>query len=205
MIRVSLFSGLGGLDLAFNWAGGEILAFCEIEPFCQKVLRKHWPDVLIFSDIHKLTKEELMPAIRNPKYDEAVKLYEMGFSIRDIASYFHLSHQTVWKALKRRITLREQKQAGQANIFYRGGISSDKRAHDIVDNAIRYGKLINPHVCECCGCVDTPHKNGASDIQAHHDDYNFPLKVRWLCQKCHFEWHKVHKAKEVVIDEEIFN
>ena len=155
--------------------------------------------------LYKLTKEELMPAIRNPKYDEAVKLYEMGFSIRDIASYFHLSHQTVWKALKRRITLREQKQAGQANIFYRGGISSDKRAHDIVDNAIRYGKLINPHVCECCGCVDTPHKNGASDIQAHHDDYNFPLKVRWLCQKCHFEWHKVHKAKEVVIDEEIFN
>ena len=57
MKGLSLFSGVGGLDIAFNSAGGEILAFCEIEPFCQKVLSKHWPDVPIFSDIHELTKE----------------------------------------------------------------------------------------------------------------------------------------------------
>ena len=43
--------------MAFAQAGGNILAFCEIEPFCQKVLRKHWPEVPIFSDIHTLSKE----------------------------------------------------------------------------------------------------------------------------------------------------
>ena len=146
-----------------------------------------------------------MSALRNPKYDEAVILYQMGMSVRDIAEYFGVTHQTMWLALKRRITLRPRERKGEENVFYRGGIARDKRAAKITDNAIRYGYIINPHICEECGCTDSYHKNGASDIQAHHDDYNHPLKVRWLCQKCHFEWHKTHKAKEVVADEGAFN
>lgn len=54
---LSLFSGIGGLDLAFEWAGGgrqRVSAMCEIEPYCQKVLRKHWPNVLLFEDIREL-------------------------------------------------------------------------------------------------------------------------------------------------------
>lgn len=50
MTGLSLFSGIGGLDLAFEWAGGTVAAMCEIDPFCQKVLRKHWPDVPLFGD-----------------------------------------------------------------------------------------------------------------------------------------------------------
>jgi DNA (cytosine-5)-methyltransferase 1 len=59
MKMLSLFSGIGGIDLAAQWAGIETVAFCEIEPFCQKVLKKHWPDVPIFDDVKKLTKEVL--------------------------------------------------------------------------------------------------------------------------------------------------
>lgn len=57
MKGLSLFSGIGGLDLAFEWAGGEVAAMCEIEPYCQKVLRKHWPNVPLFEDIREITKE----------------------------------------------------------------------------------------------------------------------------------------------------
>ena len=57
MNGLSLCSGIGGLDIAYEKAGGKILAFCEVEPFCQKVLQKHWPEVPIFSDIHELNKE----------------------------------------------------------------------------------------------------------------------------------------------------
>jgi DNA (cytosine-5)-methyltransferase 1 len=59
MKALSLFSGIGGIDLACEWAGIETVAFCEREPFCQKVLRKHWPEVPIYDDVCTLTKERL--------------------------------------------------------------------------------------------------------------------------------------------------
>ena len=62
MKMLSLFSGIGGIDLAAKWAGIETVAFCEIEPFCQKVLKKHWPNVPIFEDVKKLGKEALEDA-----------------------------------------------------------------------------------------------------------------------------------------------
>ncbi len=51
---LSLFSGIGGLDLAFEWAGGKVSAMCEIDAFCRKVLRKHWPDVRLFEDVREM-------------------------------------------------------------------------------------------------------------------------------------------------------
>lgn len=59
MKALSLFSGIGGIDLACEWAGIETVAFCEREPFCQKVLRKHWPNTPIYDDVTTLTKERL--------------------------------------------------------------------------------------------------------------------------------------------------
>lgn len=59
---LDLFSGIGGISLAAEWAGIETVAFCEIESFCQKVLRKHWPDVPIFEDVKKLNKQALTDA-----------------------------------------------------------------------------------------------------------------------------------------------
>jgi DNA (cytosine-5)-methyltransferase 1 len=59
MKMLDLFSGIGGFSLAASWTGGiETVAFCEIEPFCQKVLKKHWPDVPIHDDIRTLRGRE---------------------------------------------------------------------------------------------------------------------------------------------------
>lgn len=59
MTHVSLFSGIGGLDLAAEWAGFETVLFCERDPYCQKVLRKHWPDVPIIEDIREVKSESV--------------------------------------------------------------------------------------------------------------------------------------------------
>jgi len=59
MNALSLFSGIGGLDLAAEWAGFKTVAFCERDPFCQKVLAKHWPGVKIYDDVRTLDTSEL--------------------------------------------------------------------------------------------------------------------------------------------------
>lgn len=62
MNALSLFSGIGGLDIAAERAGFKTVAFCERDEFCQKVLRKHWPDVRIFDDVRTIDTSDL-PAI----------------------------------------------------------------------------------------------------------------------------------------------
>ena len=59
MRGLSLFSGIGGLDLAFEWAGGEVAGMCEIEPYCRKILQKHWPDVPLYGDVKELRGEDI--------------------------------------------------------------------------------------------------------------------------------------------------
>ena len=52
--HLDLFSWIGGFALAASWVWDEqheIVSFCEIEKFPQKVLKKHWPDVPIHDDI----------------------------------------------------------------------------------------------------------------------------------------------------------
>lgn len=55
----SLFSGIGGLDLGLERAGMEIAWQVEINPWCRRVLEKHWPDVPKYGDIRQLTGDEL--------------------------------------------------------------------------------------------------------------------------------------------------
>jgi len=54
MHHLDLFSGIGGFALAARRVGWDTIGFCEIEPYCQKVLRKHWPDVPIYDDVREL-------------------------------------------------------------------------------------------------------------------------------------------------------
>lgn len=59
---LDLFSGIGGFSLGLERAGMRTVAFCEIDPYCRKVLRKHWPDVPIHEDVRRLDAS----AITNP-------------------------------------------------------------------------------------------------------------------------------------------
>lgn len=57
MLRVlSLFAGIGGFDLGLERTGGfKTVAFCEIDPFCRRVLARHWPHVRQYEDVRELS------------------------------------------------------------------------------------------------------------------------------------------------------
>lgn len=77
---LDLFSGIGGFSLGLERAGFETVAFCEIEPYARRILRKHWPTVPIFEDVRTLTARRLIKEGLGP-----IDLICGGFPCQDIS------------------------------------------------------------------------------------------------------------------------
>jgi len=79
MIRIgSLFAGIGGFELGLERAipGSETIWQVEQEPFCQKVLKKHWPNATIYDDVRTVGSHNL----------ESVDILCGGFPCQDIST-----------------------------------------------------------------------------------------------------------------------
>lgn len=72
---IELFAGIGGFSLGFERAGMECVGHVEINPYAQKILLKHWPDVPVLGDVRKVKGEEFGP----------VDLICGGFPCQDIS------------------------------------------------------------------------------------------------------------------------
>lgn len=224
----SLFAGIGGFDLGFERAGFALAWHAEIDKAASAVLRYRWPDVPNLGDVTKIHAEGYLDKIVRTFYppsdgvaytpeeaemaghlkkltpeqaDECVRMYDAGLSLAPIADYFHVSRQAMWDLLRRRTTLRGQRREGSENHFFRGGSKADDHAQNILEAAIKAGIVTRKGQCETCGSSGFM-RDGRSSIQAHHSDYNKPLSVSWLCQKCHHKWHKGHNPIEKEVPRE---
>ena len=75
MRAASFFAGIGGFDLGLERTGMTIVFQCEIDRFCQSILRKHWPGTLLAGDIHRLLPADI------PRCD----LWCGGFPCQDLS------------------------------------------------------------------------------------------------------------------------
>ena len=80
-------------------------------------------------------------------------------------------------AIKERNTLRQRQWTAKNQ--------GKRKAHHKVNNSVRDGK-ISKQPCACCGATKRVH--------AHHDNYNFPLDVIWLCPEHHGHRHRILNA-----------
>ncbi len=80
--------------------------------------------------------------------------------------------------------MRRARKTNPEKFRIRERINSQKRVKDIkikarsiLNNAVLSGKVVKPTNCSQCGKM--------RKLTAHHNDYNKPLEVRWLCYECH--------------------
>ncbi|MEM7536593.1 MAG: DNA cytosine methyltransferase [Chloroflexota bacterium] len=57
----SFFAGIGGFDLGFEQAGHQVVFQCEINEFCQSILRKHWPTIPLDKNITEIEHGTIIP------------------------------------------------------------------------------------------------------------------------------------------------
>ena len=72
----SLFSGVGGIELGFEREGFKTEWFVEIEPYCQAVLKKNFPNTPVYGDVTKIDFKKLEP----------VEILTGGFPCQDISN-----------------------------------------------------------------------------------------------------------------------
>ena len=99
MNHIGLFEGIGGFSLAARWMGWETIAWCEWNPFCQKVLNYHFPKAKQHGDI--TTTDFTI-------YRGQCDILTGGFPCQDISSSgkgagINGSRSGLWKEYKRAI------------------------------------------------------------------------------------------------------
>ena len=77
---LSLFTGIGAHDLGLCWAGMRIVGQCEIDPYCNQVLEKHWPGLPRWRDIKDVAGDVVRSRCGAPD------LITGGFPCQDISA-----------------------------------------------------------------------------------------------------------------------
>ena len=79
---LDLFSGIGGFSYAAERlvGGFKTIAFCDSDEPCRRVLRKHWPDTPIFTDVRSLSAEDITPLCPS-----GLSLITAGFPCQDLS------------------------------------------------------------------------------------------------------------------------
>ena len=65
-------------------------------------------------------------------------------------------------------------------------ISPKRKAWNALYYSLKIGEIKKSDICGICG--------SAENIQGHHKDYNKPLEVDWVCQKCHAELDNIRRC-----------
>ncbi len=160
----SLFTGIGGIDLAAEWAGFETVGMCEIDDYCRKVLDKHWPDVPKWRDIFELTGEEILDKCGR------IDLLSGGFPCQPFSAAGKRKGQAderyLWPEMLR--IIREVKPQWVLGENVRGIFSIDagrtfgRILADLAESGYRVGWL-----CYGAGDVGAPHKRERVFIVAY--------------------------------------
>jgi DNA (cytosine-5)-methyltransferase 1 len=173
--HASLFTGIGGFDLAASWMGWKNVFQCEIDPFCQKLLGFWFPESELFSDIK---------TSNFVKYHEKIDIISGGFPCQPFSVAGKRKgtddNRYLWPEMLR--VLREvQPQWFVAEnvcglLAQQSGVVFERIYADLEDT----GYKVQPFVIPACS-VGAPHRRDRIWIVANSDNKRAG-KLRNTCQ-----------------------
>lgn len=179
---LDLFSGIGGFSLGLERTGGfETVAFCEIEPYCRRVLAKHWPKVPCYEDIRILTAVQLRRDGINPD------VVTGGFPCQDISTAGKQAGITgersgLWSELCRLIGELRPRYAILENVSALISGNHGQWFGKVLGDLAEVGFDAEWH-CISASAIGARHRRDRVWIVARNPDSNFQGKDREICER----------------------
>ena len=152
MTHGSLFSGIGGFDLAAEWMGWENKFHCEWNEFGQKVLKYYWPDAESFTDI---TKTDFT------KYANRIDILTGGFPCQPYSLAGKRKgkedERHLWPEMLRAIREIQPRWVVGENVFGLINWSGGLVFHEVQTDLEAAGYEVWPYVLPACA-VNAPHR-----------------------------------------------
>jgi len=159
----SLFSGIGGFDLAAQWMGWENVFHCEWNPFGQKVLHHYWPNAEQFTDI---TKSDFK------KYHGTVDIISGGFPCQPYSMAGKRlgkeDDRHLWPEMLRAIREIQPTWVVGENVFGLVNWSGGLVFHEVQSDLEAQGYEVQPYVLPAVS-VNAPHRRDRVWFVAYSD------------------------------------
>jgi DNA (cytosine-5)-methyltransferase 1 len=160
----SLFSGIGGFDLAAQWCGWENVFQCEIDPFCRRVLRYHFPNAKLYEDITKSNFQE---------YQGQIDVVSGGFPCQPFSQVGQrkgtADHRFLWKEMLRAIREIQPRWVVAENVYGLVSQESGMVLESILIDLEDQGYDAQSFVVPACA-VNAPHQRNRLWIVANRAD-----------------------------------
>ena len=147
-------SGIGGFSLGFRWAAlSEPVAFCEIDPYCQKVLAKNFPNIPIFNDVKELVNDRPESTRTIPAHDILTSGYPcQPFSVAG-QRRGEEDERNIWRFVFEIVKRKHPTWCVFENVYGHIAMGLDQVLHDMESE----GYTTQTFVVPACG-LNAPHK-----------------------------------------------
>ena len=166
---LDLFSGIGGFSLGLEWAGMSTKAMCEKDPYCRKVLSKHWPDLTIHEDIRDLDGRQ---------YANSIDVVAGGFPCQPFSVAGErkgkLDDRHLWPEMFRVIKESKPRWVIGENVFGFINMALDDVQSDLESEHYEVRKFVLPAVA-----VDAKHRRDRCFVIAYSNSDLIRNKPRW--------------------------